>query len=481
MLRKNGVLVSLLLLLCAYPALSITTTNLGSTTPQQLAELLAGPGVTVTNVTFTGATVAGGTFAGGLADGLGIGSGVMLSSGDIANGIGPNNQDGAGTCNETPGDADLDAILQQKGATEDAAVLEFDFVPATSNVSFRYVFASEEYNEFVGSINDIFAFFIDGQNVALIPGTSTPVSINTVNLNSNSSFYKNNEPPKIGMPAPFGTQFDGFTTVLTAQRTLTANATHHIKLVIADQADCILDSAVFLQTGSFVGQSALTISKKCSGDRDLGSNLTYTITYGNTGNTNATGVVIKDTVPAGTSFVSATGGGTLSAGVVTWNIGTVNAGVTGQTVSFTVNVNTTAGSITNSTYSIEAAGISPVAGSPVVTTVGSAGCPTILLSPATLPNGSPGVPYNQTITASGGAPPYNFLVTSGSPPPGLELSSSGVLSGTPTSEGTFAFTVRATDSNECSRSRNYSVTIASEGGGECGTITFTPSSLRTSP
>ena len=106
--------------------------------------------MTVSNVTFTGATVAGGTFSGGLADGLGIDSGVMLSSGDIANGIGPNDQDGAGTCNKTPGDADLDAILRQKGATEDAAVLEFDFVPATSNVSFRYVFASEEYNEFVG-------------------------------------------------------------------------------------------------------------------------------------------------------------------------------------------------------------------------------------------------------------------------------------------------------------------------------------------
>ncbi len=86
------------------------------------------------------------------------------------------------------------------------------------------------------------------------------MSINTVNLDSNSAFYKNNDPTDFKFP-PFGTQFDGFTTVLTATRTLTANATHHIKLVIADQSDCILDSAVFLQTGSFVGQSALTISK----------------------------------------------------------------------------------------------------------------------------------------------------------------------------------------------------------------------------
>ena len=382
--RKIGVLVSFVLLFHALPSLSITTTNLGSTTPQQLAQLLAGPGVTVANVTFTGANIAGGTFAGGNADGLNIDSGVMLSSGDIANGIGPNDQSGAGTCNETPGDADLDTILGQTGATHDAAVLEFDFVPATSTVSFRYVFASEEYNEFVGSINDIFAFFIDGQNVALLPNTSTPVSINTVNKNSNPSFYRNNDPADFQGTAPFGTQFDGFTTVLTATRTITANATHHIKLVIADQADCILDSAVFLQAGSFVGQPALTISKSAPASVVTGTNLTYTVTYGNTGNTSATGVVIKDTVPAGTSFVSATNGGQLASGVVTWNIGTVNAGVTGQTVSFTVHVDATSGTVNNSTYTIEATSTSAVSGSPVSTTITSAGCPTITLSPATL-------------------------------------------------------------------------------------------------
>ena len=474
MQRKAGALFfSLMLVIGARSALAITVTNLSSTTPQQLAQMLAGPGVTVSNVTFTGANVAGGTFSGGLADGLGIESGVVLSSGDIANGIGPNDSDSAGTCNVRPGDADLNALLGEGQTTEDAAVLEFDFVPATSNVSFRYVFASDEYNEFVNSINDIFAFFIDGQNVALIPSTTTPVSINTVNLQVNSSFYRNNDPSDLGTPTPFVTQFDGFTTVLTAMRTLEPGVTHHIKLVIADASDCILDSAVFLQAGSFVGQPTLTVSKSAPASVSSGSTLTYTITYGNTGTQNASNVVIQDPIPTGTTFVSATNGGVLTeGGFVTWNVGTVNSGVTGQTVSFTVQVNATSGSITNSNYTISATGISPITGSPVTTNV-IAGCPAINLAPEALSGGSIGAFYSETFSASGGSGTYTFSITGGDPPPGLSLSSGGTLSGTPTSGGSFSFVVRALDSNGCTGSRSYTVSIA----GGCSTFTVSPSAL----
>lgn len=248
----------LLLFLVAGTAHSITTTNLSSTTPTQLAQMLAGAGVVVSNVVFTGANVAGGSFTGGTADGLGIESGVILSSGDIANAAGPNNSDGITTDNNAPGDASLDAIVGAGHTTFDAAVLEFDFVPATSTVSFQYVFASEEYNEFVGEFNDVFAFFIDGQNVALVPGTTTAVSINTVNLTANPSLYRNNDPSDLGIPTPFATQFDGFTVVLTATATLTPNVSHHIKLVIADTDDEIFDSVVFLRAGSLLGQPTPT-------------------------------------------------------------------------------------------------------------------------------------------------------------------------------------------------------------------------------
>jgi hypothetical protein len=253
MLRRQipALVSAFLVFFAASPALSVTTTDLTSVTPLQLAQMLAGPGVTVSNVTFTGANVAGGTFTGGLADGLGIATGVILSSGNVANAAGPNANDGITTVNMTPGDADLNAIVGVGHTTFDAAVLEFDFVPTSSPVSFRYVFSSDEYNEFVGEFNDVFAFLIDGVNVALVPSTSTPVAINTVNLGSNPAFYRNNDPSDLGTPTPFGTQFDGFTTVLTATANLTPNVSHHIKLVIADTDDTLLDSAVFLEAASF--------------------------------------------------------------------------------------------------------------------------------------------------------------------------------------------------------------------------------------
>jgi hypothetical protein len=88
------------------------------------------------------------------------------------------------------------------------------------------------------------------------------------------------------------------------------------------------------------------------------------------------------------------------------------------------------------------------------------GCPTLTLAPATLPNGTVGVAYAQTITASGGAAPYTFDVTSGALPIGLTLTSAGVLAGTPTAAGASTFTVRATDANFCVATLAYTVTIA---------------------
>jgi hypothetical protein len=88
-------------------------------------------------------------------------------------------------------------------------------------------------------------------------------------------------------------------------------------------------------------------------------------------------------------------------------------------------------------------------------------CPSgtvITLSPATLPPGAIGVPYVQAITGIGGTPPYTFSVTSGTLPPGLSLGPlTGVISGIPTANGVFEFTITATDVNGCRGSRCYSI------------------------
>jgi hypothetical protein len=110
-----------------------------------------------------------------------------------------------------------------------------------------------------------------------------------------------------------------------------------------------------------------------------------------------------------------------------------------------------------------------------VNTCGVSVCPIITVNPATLPNGAVGTAYNQTVTASGGTAPYVFSLSSGTLPTGLILNgASGAITGTPTTAGTFTFTISARDVNGCSGSRLYEITIAGSG---CPVITLSPTTL----
>ena len=230
--------------------------------------------ITYSNLKYTGVNSASGLFTGGIADGLGIEKGIILSTGRIHNAIGPNKCYKTTTVHDQEGDANLDAL---GSSTHDASVLEFDFVPEGDLLEFNYVFASEEYIEWVGSkFNDVFGFFLDGENIALIPKTTTPVAINSIHstpwgYEANPELYRDNnypfpwdidayntEPCQPGSSTPFGTEFDGFTTVLRVSAKVTRNQTHHLKLVIADRGDYSLDSAVFLQ-----GKSSTTLATTC--------------------------------------------------------------------------------------------------------------------------------------------------------------------------------------------------------------------------
>ena len=150
------------------------------------------------------------------------------------------------------GDADLDMDLGTPGLTMDACALEFDCVPVGDSLLFNFSFGSEEYPEYVGSsFNDAFAIYITGPgflvptNVAAIPG-GTLVSINNVNAGVNYTYFHDNQDP----PGQY-VAYDGFTTNLTAFAVVQPGETYHFKVVVADVADMVFDSGVFLEAFSF--------------------------------------------------------------------------------------------------------------------------------------------------------------------------------------------------------------------------------------
>jgi YD repeat-containing protein len=162
--------------------------------------------------------------------------------------VGPNVNNATSTNNGTLGDTDLSSLVGLQ--TNDASVLEFDFVPKSNQASFQYVFSSEEYNEFVRStFDDVFGFFVDGQNCATIGGIR--VSVNSINNgnpygsapNSHPELFINNEIST--RTTAVNTEMDGLTVVLTCTAPVTANATNHAKLAIADTSDSVLGSNVF--------------------------------------------------------------------------------------------------------------------------------------------------------------------------------------------------------------------------------------------
>jgi hypothetical protein len=229
-------------------------------TPEDLAQALVGEGVSISNVTYTGAGVAAGTFQGGTGI-IGFEQGIVLSSGCVSNVVGPNTEPDITCINNTPGDADLTELAGVP--TFDAAVLEFDFVPNTDRIFIQYVFASDEYNEYVGSFNDVFGFFVNGVNYATVGSPPVPVAINTINQGQpgtppvNPELYINNDPfnpnffGEVVAPGDLlNTEMDGLTVVLTFEAPVTPGETNRMKLAIADAIDNVLDSNVFIQAGT---------------------------------------------------------------------------------------------------------------------------------------------------------------------------------------------------------------------------------------
>lgn len=276
------------------------------TTPQALAQKLVGDGVTISNITLTGNPLGAGFFNNISGTNIGLDSGIVLSNGRVKS-IGPDegqmgldtfgtnvirqayifddNVNGASFSGNvastdllSDGDPDLELLLSPTLETKDATILEFKFVPLGDSINFKYVFGSEEYPEFSCSdFNDAFAFFIEGPgfpvktNIALIPGTTLPVTIGNINDNSSCGlfpqFYVSNK-------TNLGFSLNAHTKIFTASARVQPCATYTLKLVVADVGgngadDHILDSDVFLEAKS-LSSNAYSLT-----------NLTQTDTQGN--------------------------------------------------------------------------------------------------------------------------------------------------------------------------------------------------------
>lgn len=264
-----------------------TTTYVNPTPAQSLVQnVLLGPGVSASNFTFVGSPGQIGFFK-SIATNLGLDSGIVMSSGEI-NDL-PQNAGILATTGfgSAVGDPDLAVILNNSPiptqGVNDVAILEFDFIPTGDSIRFDYVFASEEYPDFVCDFNDVFGLFLSGpgingpysngaENIALVPGTGQEVSITTINngdSNGSCGWAPQNAQYYVDNSASNAIAFDAFTTVLTAQSTVICGQTYHVKMAVADAGDFSYDSGIFLKARSFLSSSVAVQAATVAGDSTL--------------------------------------------------------------------------------------------------------------------------------------------------------------------------------------------------------------------
>ena len=197
-------------------------------------------------------------------------NGLIMTSGDVANAAGPESGVLVDGTYAWPGDGDLEAFIPglNAGDTNNASIIEFEFVPVSNSMSFDFIFAAEEYGTFQCTFTDAFAFLLtdssgNTSNLAIVPGTDDPISVLTVRDDQyngscesvNAEWFANYYGPGGLPPLTSPTNFIGHTEVMTATATVIPNEVYTIKLVVADDGDTIYDSAVFIDGGSFdIGQ-----------------------------------------------------------------------------------------------------------------------------------------------------------------------------------------------------------------------------------
>lgn len=234
---------------------------------EMVNDILLGKGLEVSNISYTGYPNAIGHFQMAASGQFDFQSGIVMCTGtvlevdtellfDNMDPTGPNDDDYSGVDNYTVGDDDL---FQLAGGdpfydSQNASVLEFDFIAAADTIQMSFVFGSEEYPEFVGTeFNDVFAVFLSGpgisggysnnaENVALLP-SGEAVGINTINAFVNSDLFVDNTGGQY-------LQYNGYTRKLQFNKKIQQGQKYHMKIAISDMVDGVNDSGIFIDAKS---------------------------------------------------------------------------------------------------------------------------------------------------------------------------------------------------------------------------------------
>ncbi len=291
MIRARQFLLLFVLLFGGSAMLRAQLTLSDTLSKTEMLQTLFGNGVYISNLTYTfcDTTNAMREFDATNTN-LGLGRGVLLSTGEAMDAANPG---GLASCNVTgstnlgrPGYSPLNALLPPGFTTNDACRISFNITPLCDTIAIKYVFASEEYPFYVNSsFNDVFAFWISGPgygavpgtNISVIPGTTTPVTINNINNGqgpncvpstgpcTNCAYYVDNQ-------AGTTVAYNAWTTPLLAEAVVIPCSTYTITIAIADAGDFILDSGVFLEAGG-IGCTSPSLQLAATNSTVLGSNI----------------------------------------------------------------------------------------------------------------------------------------------------------------------------------------------------------------
>ena len=282
-IKVIAVLLNLSLIFHYFAQITVTNSAPYNTANQLINNVLLGGGVSANNTFMFGDAIQIGFFN-GINTNLGLDSGIVMSTGDIAD-LDPSSFGGGNSPLNTNTDPDLlnvansvPPLINQPffvSGIFDVATIEFDFIPTSDTVSFNYVFGSNEYLTWVNSeYNDVFGFFISGPgitgpysspagfpngsiNIATVPNSipPLPITISSVNNVLNSQYYIDNQ-----FTFPQTVSCNGFTTLFNATTIVQCGETYHIRLALADGSDSSLDSWVFLEAGSFSSNGSVSVS-----------------------------------------------------------------------------------------------------------------------------------------------------------------------------------------------------------------------------